>query len=212
MGTWAAGRGLGRDLRSQGWLSGDAAVVHGPGRVTRAGGPRPWPTWFAMGLCRRYSGRSKDLGLVAEREGFEPSRGRKAPTRFPVAPVRPLRHLSLTMWGPQDSTFWCIGPRGGWTMTYPRPRDPAVIIDSGRFLCPSAGGLGRTGRILFKSGNLLGMFVLPQMLAPTWPVSIRPSPEGLLNQQLLEQASNLRRWLSRPADRIETLSGNRRNF
>jgi hypothetical protein len=32
---------------------------------------------------------------MAEREGFEPSNEVSPVTRFPVAPVQPLRHLSI---------------------------------------------------------------------------------------------------------------------
>ena len=35
-------------------------------------------------------------GIMAERMGFEPTRELSPPTRFPVAPVRPLQHLSGT--------------------------------------------------------------------------------------------------------------------
>ena len=40
--------------------------------------------------------RCKEEGVVAERVGFEPTRELPPPTRFPVAPVRPLQHLSVT--------------------------------------------------------------------------------------------------------------------
>jgi hypothetical protein len=39
-------------------------------------------------------GRGSQLEQMAEREGFEPSNEVAPVTRFPVAPVQPLRHLS----------------------------------------------------------------------------------------------------------------------
>jgi hypothetical protein len=43
---------------------------------------------------RSAGGLAAGTAASAEREGFEPSRHLSAPTRFPVALLRPLGHLS----------------------------------------------------------------------------------------------------------------------
>ena len=72
----------------------------------------------------------------------------------------------------------------------------------------SGSSLPQGNRISFKSGYHLGRSALPQMLARH--VGFRYA--SLLNQQLPERANNLRRWSSRPAGRIETLSWDRSKF
>src|SRR5450759_701274 len=57
---------------------------------------------------------------MAEREGFEPSNEVTPVTRFPVAPVQPLRHLSLA----RDA---CAAPEGYDTPTLAVGRLPATI-------------------------------------------------------------------------------------
>ena len=70
---------------------------------------------------------------VAERAGFEPARS-KAPTRFPVAPVRPLRHLSAVAGLWVDRSF----PRhGGRLPGQPQSaRPPTSIIGVPLLQCP----------------------------------------------------------------------------
>jgi site-specific DNA recombinase len=53
---------------------------------SRSGSPKP----FAVSSCANFV-------KLAEREGFEPSNEVSPVTRFPVAPVQPLRHLSGCM-------------------------------------------------------------------------------------------------------------------
>ena len=60
-----------------------AAVGAGSGRAGHDANPSPI-SW----------GRSSHSDEMAEREGFEPSDEVSPVTRFPVAPVQPLRHLS----------------------------------------------------------------------------------------------------------------------
>ncbi len=64
------------------------APMVGPGRLR-------WPWGLLTRTPARFSaGRGSHKEQMAEREGFEPSDEVSPVTRFPVAPVQPLRHLS----------------------------------------------------------------------------------------------------------------------
>ncbi len=56
-----------------------------------------------------FRGRGSYIGRMAEREGFEPSNEVTPVTRFPVAPVQPLRHLSGRLFVGLQPT--AVGPR-----------------------------------------------------------------------------------------------------
>src|ERR1039458_1456125 len=92
-----------------------------------------------------FRGRGSYFEQMAEREGFEPSDEVSPVTRFPVAPVQPLRHLSRHAGRSEVSS---TSDRWRWTRAYLEPsarprRGPDAIAGPGREQAPSATLRGR---------------------------------------------------------------------